>query len=208
MGISLDVTGIRRFESSANYTTGKTAIIFDYTKNDDRVTTLKVILRSGTTEIGSSTVDVSSQGKGTTQQYSVSIDNQTSPVTLNVTETSVTVPAGETVSYSPPTGKSAIVRIGYAGLVGIDSKGRTWSDDVIVPEGESINIQNSSGSDVTVIVYEFSSSELTTRTFTLEIQELDSGGNVLYSYSTTITDYPPITISTVGEGSVIVKQIK
>ncbi len=56
MGITIDVTGIRRYEPSDSYTSGKTLIILDYTKKDERVTTLKVRLLSGSTEVGSNPI--------------------------------------------------------------------------------------------------------------------------------------------------------
>ena len=73
-----------------------------------------------------------------------------------------------------------------------------------MPPGGTINIDNPDSVDHNVIIYEIPDTDVSTVQFTLQVEEQDSGGTVLYSGSVTITEIPPTDIQVVAPGSVTI----
>lgn len=208
MGVTLNASGVREYQDGSQVTTGDTFIELQYTKKDPRVVVLTIELRdSGNNLISSVDIDVSNQNQDTTETYTARLSNGLSPLSVVASETTVTVQAGQSVTYSPQTGKIAVVLAGVAGVEVIDSKERNWGfTNVVVPDGETITLNNPTATQATVTIYEIDENQVNA-TFNLVFREKDANGNELWSYIISITDVAPLIITVAEEGAVIIQAI-
>ena len=203
MAIANNAPAVWEYQDGNTVTTGTTQLQFSYTKNDANVASILVrLLDQAGTQLASATVDVSTQGVGTSASYTVNnLSNGSSPISVSASNTtSVTVPAGGTATYTAPTGFYGVVLAGDAG-VDVQVGGNAWpfSPNVVVGPGVTVTLSNPTATDATVTVYEIDQTAISQLSLTVEFVEQDSAGNALYTQSVGITDIPPLIIGQAGQ---------
>lgn len=180
-------------------------IIFYYTKNDDRVATLRLTLINYDTGsvLDSTTIDVSNLALGARAMYTVSLKNHLSPITVyyHSIET-YTVDPGASYTYtSSGTYMSLFVWPSPELKLRLPPyPGCPAETEIELPYGQYVaDIFN-----VTVVFYNAGTSStyfnvykidyISSVTMTLKIEELDASGEVLYIRSFIFDDIPPFSV--------------
>lgn len=203
MAITSNASGVRAYEVG---TTGQTGLVFRFLKNDLKTATLRIQLvdPSGNV-IDQYDVDVSGQAVGSEAQYSATLSNGLSRATVSATDyVQDTVAANSSKQYTVPTGQVWVIITDIGDIT--DRNGFSYGVAAVVPEGETVTV-TAGPAQVTVEIYKFDAATFPSATFTLRAQELDPAGNVLYEYTYSIVDYPPLSISTGEAGGVTILQI-